>query len=90
MVSNRFPWNAKYETVHRWLAYFIFIYTIMDLESRHPPGKKFWAKRKRNIYSWDYQRNVRFEEVHYGLLVMIVCDSNGIVYDIVGSSCQLS
>jgi hypothetical protein len=33
MVSKRFPWNAKYETVHRWLAYFIFIYTIMDLKS---------------------------------------------------------
>ena len=26
--------------------------------------------------------NVRFEEVHYGLLVMIVCDVNGIVYDL--------
>uniref|UniRef100_A0A7C5X1S7 Uncharacterized protein n=1 Tax=Thermocrinis ruber TaxID=75906 RepID=A0A7C5X1S7_9AQUI len=34
-----------------------------------------------NLYSWDYQRDVRFEEVHYGLLVMIVCDRNGIVYD---------
>jgi hypothetical protein len=45
-------------------------------------GKKFWTKRKRNIYSWDYQRNVRFEEVHYGLLLMIVCDRNGIVYDL--------
>jgi hypothetical protein len=33
MVSKRFPWNAKYETVYRWLAYFIFIYTIMDLKS---------------------------------------------------------
>ena len=33
MVSKRFPWNAKYETVHRWLAYFISIYTIMDLKS---------------------------------------------------------
>jgi hypothetical protein len=36
----------------------------------------------KNIYSWDYQRNVRFEEVHYELLVMIVCDGNGIVYDL--------
>jgi hypothetical protein len=33
MFSKRFPWNAKYETVHRWLVYFIFIYTIMDLKS---------------------------------------------------------
>jgi hypothetical protein len=33
MVSKRFPWNAKYETVYRWLASFIVIYTIMDLKS---------------------------------------------------------
>jgi hypothetical protein len=33
MVSKSFPWNAKYETAYRWLAYFIFIYTIMDLKS---------------------------------------------------------
>ena len=30
---KRFPWNAKYETVYRWLASFIVIYTIMDLKS---------------------------------------------------------
>jgi transposase-like protein len=30
---KRFPWNAKYETVHRWLASFIVIYTIMNLKS---------------------------------------------------------
>jgi Transposase and inactivated derivatives len=28
-----FPWNAKYETVYRWLASFIAIYTIMSLKS---------------------------------------------------------
>ncbi len=33
MVSKRFPWNAKYETVYRWLASFIVIYTIMNLKS---------------------------------------------------------
>jgi len=27
-----FPWNAKYETVYRWLASFIVIYTIMNLK----------------------------------------------------------
>jgi hypothetical protein len=32
-VSKRFPWNAKYETVYRWLASFIVIYTIMSLKS---------------------------------------------------------
>jgi transposase-like protein len=31
-VHKRFPWNAKYETVYRWLASFI-IYTIMNLKS---------------------------------------------------------
>jgi hypothetical protein len=29
MVSKRFPWNAKYEAVYRWLASFIVIYTII-------------------------------------------------------------
>jgi hypothetical protein len=29
VVSERFPWNAKYETVYRWLTSFIVIYTIM-------------------------------------------------------------
>jgi transposase-like protein len=30
---KRFPWNAKYETVYRWFASFIVIYTIMELKS---------------------------------------------------------
>jgi len=30
---KRFPWNAKYETVYRWLASFIVIYTISELKS---------------------------------------------------------
>jgi type I site-specific restriction-modification system R (restriction) subunit len=29
MVSKRFPWNAKYEAVYRWLTSFIVIYTII-------------------------------------------------------------
>ena len=58
------------------------IYRAQTRKIKRVVGKKFWAKRKRNIFSWDYQRNVRFEEVHYGLLVMIVCDRNGIVYDL--------
>jgi type I restriction enzyme R subunit len=33
IVCKRFPWNAKYETVYRWLASFIVIYTIMNLKS---------------------------------------------------------
>ena len=58
------------------------IYRAQTRKIKRVAGKKFWAKRKRNIYSWDYQRNVKFEEVHYGLLVMIVCDRNGVVYDL--------
>jgi len=30
---DKLPWNAKYETVYRWLASFIVIYTIMNLKS---------------------------------------------------------
>ena len=45
-------------------------YRAQTRKIKRVAGKKFWAKRKRNIYSWDYQRNVRFEEVHYGLLVI--------------------
>jgi hypothetical protein len=30
---KRFLWNAKYESVYRWLASFIVIYTIMNLKS---------------------------------------------------------
>ncbi len=33
MISKRSPWNAKYETVYRWLATFVVIYTIMNLKS---------------------------------------------------------
>jgi hypothetical protein len=57
------------------------VYRAQTSRIKRVAGKKFWAKRKRDIYSWDCQRNVRFEEVHYGLLVMIVCDGNGVVYD---------
>jgi len=33
MFYKRFPWNAKSETVYRWLASFIVIYAIMNLKS---------------------------------------------------------
>jgi hypothetical protein len=33
IVCKRFLWNAKYETVYRWLASLIVIYTIMKLKS---------------------------------------------------------
>ena len=57
------------------------IYRTQTRRIKRVARKEFWAKRKRNIYSWDYQRNVRFEEFHYGLLMTIFCDRNGIFYD---------
>jgi len=35
-VCASFNWNAKYETVYRWLASFIVIYTIMKIKSWYP------------------------------------------------------
>jgi hypothetical protein len=45
-------------------------------------GKAFWGKKKRNLYSEHYKEKVRFEEMYYGVLVMVVCDSEGVVYDL--------
>ena len=45
-------------------------------------GRVFWAKRKRNIYSPHYKRRVKWEELYYGVLVMVLCDETGVVYDI--------
>ncbi len=39
------------------------IYRTRTRRTKRVAGKKFWAKRKRDIYSWDYQRNVRYERV---------------------------
>ena len=30
---KRFPWNAKYETVWRWIASFITLYTLLEVKS---------------------------------------------------------
>jgi len=43
------------------------------------PAKK---KKKRKLYSEHYKEKVRFEEMYYGVLVMVVCDSEGVVYDL--------
>ncbi len=45
-------------------------------------GRVFWAKRKRNIYSQHYKRRVKWEELYYGVLVMVLCDEDGVAYDI--------
>jgi len=36
MVSKRFSWNVEYETIYGRFAFFIVIYTIMNLKSWHP------------------------------------------------------
>jgi len=33
-------------------------------------------------HSSHYKEKVRFEEMYYGVLVMVVCDSEGVVYDL--------
>ncbi|WP_457642143.1 hypothetical protein [Persephonella sp.] len=45
-------------------------------------GKKFWVKRKRRLYSPHYKDIVEFEEIHYGVLVIVLCDEDGFIYDI--------
>ncbi|MGC8677140.1 MAG: hypothetical protein ACP5UF_02860, partial [Hydrogenobaculum sp.] len=45
-------------------------------------GKIFWVKRNRNLYSKHYKQKISFRELYYGVLVMVLCDTNGIVYDI--------
>lgn len=45
-------------------------------------GRPFWTKRNRNIYSQHYGKKVRWQELYYGILVMVVCDENGIVWDV--------
>ncbi|MFZ8859963.1 MAG: hypothetical protein ACO2PP_05615, partial [Thermocrinis sp.] len=42
----------------------------------------FILLKKRNLYSEHYKEKVRFEEMYYGVLVMVVCDSEGVVYDL--------
>ena len=45
-------------------------------------GKLFWVKRNRNLYSEHYKQKISFEELYYGVLVMVLCDTNGTVYDV--------
>lgn len=45
-------------------------------------GKVFWAKRSRNLYSQHYRKMVEWDEVYYGVLVMVLCDEDGVVYDV--------
>lgn len=45
-------------------------------------GKEFWVKRKRKLYSHHYHKQIEFEELYYGVLVIFLCDEDGIIYDI--------
>ena len=41
-----------------------------------------WAKRRRKIVRRDNGMVVEFEEGKYGMLMMVVCDREGRVYDV--------
>ena len=45
-------------------------------------GKRFWVKRKKKLYSPHYKQKIEFEEIHYGVLVRFICDTEGFIYDI--------
>ena len=45
-------------------------------------GKVWWAKWRRKIVRRDNGKVVEFEEVKYGMLMMVVCDREGKVYDV--------
>ncbi|MCX7927299.1 MAG: hypothetical protein N2606_04105 [Candidatus Omnitrophica bacterium] len=45
-------------------------------------GRRFWVRGRRNLYSVHYGKQVEFEEVYYGVIVMVLCDEDGVVYDV--------
>jgi hypothetical protein len=49
---------------------------------RRVRGKVWWAKRRRKIVRRDNGKVVEFEEVRYGMLMMVLCDREGRVYDV--------
>ena len=49
---------------------------------RRVRGKVWWAKRRRKIVRRDYGKVVEFEEVKYGMLMMVLCDREGRIYDV--------
>ena len=49
---------------------------------RRVRGKVWWAKRRRKIVRRDNGKVVEFEVVRYGLLMMVLCDREGRVYDV--------
>ena len=49
---------------------------------RRVRGKVWWAKRRRKIVRRDNGMVVEFVEVRYGMLMMVLCDRGGRVYDV--------
>ena len=49
---------------------------------RRVRGKVWWAKRRRKIVRRDKGKVVEFEEVRYGMLMLVLCDREGSVYDV--------
>jgi len=50
MITKRFPWNVKYETIYGWLALFIVIYTMWKLNLGNTYRKmKDYEKAKKYI-----------------------------------------
>ena len=45
-------------------------------------GKVWWAKRRRKIVRRDNGKVVECEEGIYGMLMMVLCDREGRVYDV--------
>ncbi|MCS7307402.1 MAG: hypothetical protein NZ526_02495 [Aquificaceae bacterium] len=46
--------------------------------TRRFSDKVFWTKRRRNLHSVHYGRIVQFEELYYGVLVMVLCMTYGL------------
>ena len=49
---------------------------------RRVRGKVWWAKRRRKIVRRDIGKGVEGEEVKYGMLMMVLCDRVGRIYDV--------
>ena len=52
------------------------------LKIRRVRGKVWWAKRRMKIVRRDNGKVVEFEEGKYGMLMMVLCDREGKVYDV--------
>ena len=49
---------------------------------RRVRGKVWWAKRRRKIVRRANGKVVEFGEVKYGMLMMVLCDREGRIYDV--------